>query len=147
LEALCLELWLVPAVSGDSVPHLSHNRFIAQIQKPGALRRLQPLVRGGCIEVASNVVDVQPHHAGNMGSVKRGADPLGAGQRGDLLHRQHYAGSGTDMADKNDARARRNSIVDAVENLRGVLGRFWYLEFLYDAPIPLGPQVPGLLPA
>src|SRR5437764_13167339 len=104
-------------------------------------------MRRGRIEVASQVVDVELHHAGNMGAVKGRDNVFGAGQRGDLFGRQDHAGGGADMAYEDDAGARGDSVIDAVEDFRRILRRLGQLEFLYYNAISLGSQVPVLHPA
>ena len=44
--------------------------------------------------------------------------PLRAGQGGDFFGRQHDAGHGRDVAEEDDARARRDGVVEKIQDLR-----------------------------
>src|SRR5215471_17080356 len=128
LESFSLQLWLVPTVRGDGVPQLGHDGFIFEVEKAGTLGRLQPFVWGRSIKIATHIVQVEAHHAGDMRSIECRDDSLGARQRGNLFYRQNNSGDGSDVADKDDARARSDGVVDSIQNLSCIPGWFGNLK-------------------
>src|SRR5205085_2454537 len=108
-EALGFQFRMVPAVGGDRAPDALEH-FRTDVKEAGTLRREEPFVRAGGVEVAADVVDVERHHAGNVRAVEGGDDALAARQRRNLFDRQDDARIGGDVAHEDDARARRDGV-------------------------------------
>src|SRR5262249_27705707 len=117
LKAFSLELWLVPSVCGNRVPDFVHDCLVAQIEIAGALGRLQPLVRRRGVEIAPQFVEVKTHHPRDVGAIEGRDDSLRPRHGGNFLCRQYDASHSCDVAYKDDASARSDGIIEAIENL------------------------------
>src|SRR6267154_4023574 len=83
LKAFGAKLGLVPAFGGDGAPQAVDD-FVAYVEKAGALGSHQPLMRTCGIHVAANVVDVEAHHARNMGAIDGREYPFRSGKSGEF---------------------------------------------------------------
>src|SRR6202521_2920311 len=144
LEALRAQLRFVPAGGDYGVPQPG-DLLVSNIQKPTALRRLQPLVRAGGVHVASQLVYVQPHHSHNVRAVHRRENPLRTRQRAEFLGRQNHARNRGDVAEKQHARPRRDRIIDKIQRRRRIRHRLWQRDLFHHNPISFRAQVPGML--
>src|SRR5215510_1310577 len=144
LESLCFQLWLVPSVCGDSAPKLAHDGVVFQVEEAGALGRLQPFMWRRSIKVAAHIVQVEAHHPGDVCSIERRDDALGARQRSNFFYRQNNASNGSDVADKDDARAGSNGVVDSIQYFSSIFRRLGNPECLNHNSIALGPELPRL---
>src|SRR5258706_1572371 len=146
LEPFSFELRLIPPFGHDRVPY-AILRLIPDVEISRTLRRLQPLVWTGSKHVATQVADVQIHHAGGVRAIDRRQDPFRTCQRTDLFHGKNHPCHRGDVAYKDDSRAQRERVIDPVHDIRRRLYRFGQLEFLDHHTVALRAQVPWMLSA
>src|SRR6266849_10470980 len=137
LEAFCPNFYVVPAFGGDGVPHLI-DHFVSDVEESRALRRLQPLVRTGRIEIAAQIVQIEAHHAGGVCAICGGENTFGPSQRTQLLNWQHDSGKGADMTEEQHPGSRGDGVAEKIQDLRGIFYRFRKRNFLYDDPVAFG---------
>ena len=87
LKSLRAESGIVPALAGERVPE-PINDLVTYIEEAGALGPLQPLVSAGKVRVTTEILDVQMHHAKDLGAVYSGKNAFVASQRTQLRCRQ-----------------------------------------------------------
>src|SRR5450755_2652042 len=146
LETFGANFGIVPTFGDDGVPKAVDD-FIADVEEAGAFGGLQPLVGAGGVHVAAEVVDVEAHHAGDVGAVDGGKNIFGAGQGGDFFGGENYAGESGDVAEEDDAGARGDGVIEEIEDLRGVFYRARESDFFYYDAVALGFEIPGVLAA
>ena len=137
LETFGANFGVVPTFGDDGVPEAVDD-FVANVEEAGAFGGLQPLVRAGRVHVAAEVVDVEAHHAGDVGAVDGGENIFGAGQGGDFFGGEDDAGESGDVAEEDDASARGDGVVEKIEDLRGVFDRARERDFFDHDAVALG---------
>src|SRR6516164_10975829 len=77
LKPLGADLRVVPAFRGEHAPQAIDN-FIAHVEEPATLGRLQPLVRTRGVQITAELMQVHLHHADYVSAVHRAQDSLRA---------------------------------------------------------------------
>src|SRR5580658_3938319 len=89
-------------------------------------------------------MNVEAHHADDMGAIDRRKDALRPRQRAEFLRWQHHAGDRRDVAEEDDAGAGSDGVVEEIENLRSIFHGERQCDFLHHYAIALGFEVPGM---
>src|SRR5262252_9624317 len=121
LEALGANFHVVPAFGGNCVPH-AVNHFVAHIKEATAFGRLQPFVWAGGVHVATEVVQVEFHHAGDVRTVHGTQNAFRTSQCTKLFCGQNHASKRGDVAEEDDARLRCDCVAKKVQHG----GRIWH---------------------
>jgi len=94
----------------------------------------QPFVRARRVHVATKIVNVKARHANDVRAVDGGENSLRAGERAELLRRQHDASDCGDVAEEDDAGAGSDGVIEKIEDLGGVFYREGKATFFTTTP-------------
>jgi len=94
--------------------------FVAHIEKAGAFGAISHLCGLDEYMFATKIVNVRPVMANDVRAVDGGENSLRAGERAELLRRQHDASDCGDVAEEDDAGAGSDGVIEKIEDLGGV---------------------------